>query len=265
MLASLGRTGFEEASIPVPSKSEFGMDTLTRPMKGWVGEDGENLQAFVASLGQGDTYVFNEITFYLQTWSCNDSTPEAIVTLNYKGLSEGGTPMPDVQTEISPASGSISKSYAGENNGQGRIYKTITLWRYQFTAPDLETVTSDQPVGTRDVYTTGVTMEFTYDAVQTVYRYVTQGKPSRPRYFTVDIPRVPTIKRSRITTADGSVYGNNAPGALTADLTPTVQNKVVGFTSKNVIGSPYYECVDIVRRELGENESDTEGSFGGET
>lgn len=260
MLAALGRTTFEDAFVPVPGKNEFGMDTLSRTMKGYVGD----LATFITGLRQGQTFDFAESLFYLQSWQPSNSTPESSVDLLYKGLVTGGTPIPDVQTEIVPASGSISASYPDENNGSGRHYKTIVLWRYQFTAPDLETVTSDEPVGTRPVYTTGVTMEFTYDAVQTVYRYVMVGKPSRPRYFQVDIPRVPTIKRSRITTADGSVYGNNAPAAF-ADLVPTVQNKVVGFTAKNVIGSPYYECIDVVRRELGENESDTEGSFGGET
>lgn len=266
MLASLGDTTFRDATIPAPSKSEFGMDTLTRHVEGFVGEDGENLQAFIESLNQGDTYDFGGVLFYLQTWSPDEGTPICTVTLNYKGLKPGGTPETDIQTEIAPASGSISANWSTENDELGRIYRNEPITLFQFGPPDPlpgvgDPVILDRVIIKRDIYATGATMEFTYDAVQTTYRYVTEGRPNAPRYFQVDIPRVPVIKKSRITISDGTVYGTNAPGAVLVDLTPLVLNRVVGFSSHHVIGSPYYECEDTVRRELGEGDSDTEGSF----
>ena len=269
MLATLGDTTFRDRHIPVPGKSEFGMDTLVRHVEGFVGEDGENLQAYIESLEQGQTFSFGNVLFYLQTWSTDDGTSLATVTLNYKGLKPGGTPEPDIQTEIAPASGSISADWSTENGGLGRIYRTEPVTILQYGPPDPipgeGEVITDRVIVKRDVYASGATREFTYDAIQTTYRYITEGRPAAPRYFTVDIPRIPVIKKSRITISDGSVYGTNAPGAALVDLEPSVLNRVVGFTSRHVIGSPYYECEDTVRRELGEGDSDSEGSFGGDT
>lgn len=259
-LATLGNCGFDDVFTPAKGKTEWGMDSLTRRMVGAR----SLLEAFLATLAQGQVYPPNATPgtgYFLQSWEPDDNSQVATVTLNYKGLEPGGTPEPIAKSEVSPAAGAISKNYTSENSGLGRLYKTVPLWKYQFIAPT--GITVDEVVSTRPVYTTGATMEFTYDAVQTVYRYISVGKPIAPRYYVVDIPRIPVVKKSRISTADGSIYGTNAPVALTTDLTPIVLNRVVGFSSEPVIGSPYYECQDVVRRELGEGDSDSEGSFGG--
>lgn len=237
----LGSGTFLDLFAPAKGKSEWGMDTLTRKMSGAR----SLLPAFIAGLAQGQLFQ----GYYLQTWEPDDDPNVATVTLNYKGLQTGGTPQPDPISEFSRAKGSISKSYATENDGKGRVYKQ-NVWR---SFLQLETgAQTEVENGQLPVYTTGCTMEFVYYAVQTTYRYIRQGKPDGPQYTSIDIGFSPSISERRYTTADGSVYGKNAPSALTADLQPVTIERVVGFTSKHVIGSPYYECEDIVRGELGE-------------
>lgn len=240
--ALLGSGTFQDLYAPAKGKSEWGMDTLTRKMEGAR----SLLPAFIASLAQGQLFQ----GYYLQTWEPDDSPNVATVTLNYKGLLTGGTPVPDVQTEITPAVGSCSRHYGTENGGLGRVYKKVVMWKYWFEAVGTGSgIVSDELVGYRDVYTTGATMEFTYDAVQSVYRYIKVGKPNAPQFSEVDIGYTPVLKKKRIITADGSLYGNNAP-AVFSDLVPIVINRLVGFVSKHVIGTPYYECEDVVRAEF---------------
>lgn len=252
-LSLLGRCGFEDSMIPVKGKSEWGMDTLTRKLKGHR----SLLPDYVAALKQGDRFQ----DYYLQTWEPDDETVIATLTMVYKGFQPGGTPEPVPQTEIMPAVGSISKSYALENSGLGRAYRRQGIYKIelgQYASPgEAGEIIADKPI-----FATGVTMEFTYDAIQTVWRYIRTGKPERPRFYAVEWPRVPTVKRARYTTSDGSVFGINAPASITADLSPQVLNRVISSVGVPVFGTPYYECQDVVRRELGEGDADTEGSFG---
>lgn len=253
-LITLGSGSFTDLYTPAKGKNEWGMDTLRRKVSGAR----SLLEAYLLSLAQGQVYQ----DYFLQSWEPDDSPDVASVTLLYKGLATGGTPTPDIQTEIAPATGSISKSYAGENGGRGRVYQVKPILKIELGVfvglGEENTILFD-----KDIYATGVTMEFTYDAVQTVYRYIKTGKPVAPTYFAVDIPRIPVIKRARYTTSDGTIYGINAPSAITIDLTPDILNRVVSFSANHVIGTPFYECQDVVRRELGEGDADTEGSFGG--
>lgn len=247
-LATLGRAGFEDSTIPVAGKSEWGMDTLMRRMTGYIG----NLEAYLATLSQGLTYNFLGTLFYLQSWQPDDSTPVATVQLNYKGL-RGGTPVPDVQREIVAAKGNISRDYTEENDGKGRPYRKEVLWRFQYVTPSGAEF-DDEQIGERDVYAAGATMEFTYKAVETRYRYVRVGEPSGPRYHTVGINYTQTIEDARITTSDGAVFGYDR--ALFFNLVPVQIQRDVGFTSHHVIGSPFWECEDSVRLELGLNYDD---------
>lgn len=255
MINYIGNAEFDDVFEPIKGKNEWGIDTLTRKVRGAR----PLAAAYLAGLTQGQRLSDSE-EYYLQSWEPDDNPIWAEITLNYKGLLYG-TPLPDIQNEITPAVGQISKNFATENFGKGRIYRKQPLWKLALL--DFAGETVDEVVATRDVYTTGASMEFTYDAIQTVYRYISEGRPTAPRFYTVDIPRIPTIKRARIVTADGAVYGRNAPGLLTADLEPIPFTRVVGFVSKNIFGTPFWECQDTVRRELGESESDTEGSFAG--
>lgn len=248
MLAQLGRTGFEDSMIPVPGKSEFGMDTLTRKLEGYVGEDGELLQDFIVSLNQGDTYTFRDVLFYLQTWSCDDSTPVATVTLNYKGLKPGGTPEPDIQTDTVSTVGRITRSYLDQNGGNGITLRYKILWKFSYFQPTLEEAQTDEQVAKRALYITSATLEFLYHAVETRYKYITEGRPSGPRYTEVVSDYVPVMEEARIVANDGMVYPKNDLPAF--NMTPVLHPRVVSWSSKNTIGSPYFECEDVVRLEL---------------
>lgn len=242
-IATLGRTGFEDSTIPVPGKSEFGMDTLTRKMVGVV----SGLEAYVASLNQGATYVFNGVVFYLQSWMSDDATPIASVTLSYKGLKTDGTPIPDIQTDIASAVGRITKSYLHANGGLGITLRNRVLWRYGITNP-VSGVVEDEIVATRPVYTVSATAEFLYHAVESRYRYIRTGRPSAPEYDAVESSYVPEVEEARITTSDGATYAKSDMSSL--DLLPEPHTRVVSWSNKNVIGSPYFECEEVVRLEL---------------
>lgn len=237
MLSSLGDTTFRDATIPVPGKSEFGMDTLTRKMEGFVGENGANLIGFIQGLNQGDTFLFGTVLFYLQTWQSDDATPIANVTLIYKGLKPGGTPEPDIQTQIVASSGGTSADYSAFNDGIGIPYR-----KEPFGDPASPTLIN--------IYTTSAVLEFTYDAAQSTYRYITTGKPSGPRYEHIDIEFTPTIKEGRMRVANGETYGFIGDVTLAAAKIPVPQERVIGFVSRHVIGSPFWECEDTVRVEL---------------
>lgn len=255
MILLIGDATFDDVCAPLKGKSEWGMDMLVRKVHGARSEAAE----FMADLEQGQDFE----GYYLQSWEPDSDDPVwATISLVYKGLLTAGTPVPLIETDIVPAAGSVSKSYVAENGGLGRVYRKQGLYQVDLGITAL-IGQSDLIVATRDIYTSGATMEFTYDAIETTYRYVREGRPDRPRYFQVAIPRIPVIKKSRFITADGAIYGTNAPIALTIDLSPDVLNRVVGFKARSVIGTPYYECEDTVRRELGEGDSDGSGSFGG--
>lgn len=241
-LALLGNCGFEEAAIPLKGKSEWGLDTLTRKMKG-----ARSLaKAFIATLAQGQAFE----GYNLQTWEADDDPQVAIITLNYKGLQTGGTPAPDVRRQVVSAAGQTSKDFSGENDGKGRIYKKVPIWAYHYAAPEPGTgAFADMVVGQRDVYTTGATMEFNYKAMEAEFRYVTIGDLAIPQHSTVETAFTPFPITARIVTSDGAKYGLERMASL--ELTPVTIDRVVAFESRHVIGTPFYECTDVVRRELG--------------
>lgn len=234
--ALLGDVTFRDRHVPAVGKSEFGMDTLTRIMEGHA----SLLVAFLASLHQGDTYLIGETIFYLQSWEPDNSTPVASVMLNYKGLRDGGTPVPDVQTDIVSAVGRITKSYLDENDGLGITLRNTKV--YALVNPEAETFFL------RPVYTVSASAEFEYKAVETRYRYIKEGQPSEPENTTVQSSFVPTVEKIRIQTSDGMTYGRER--ILSLDMVPVAHEKIVSWSCKNVIGSPYFECEEVVRKEL---------------
>lgn len=241
-IATLGRVGFEDMFTPAKGKSEWGMDTLTRKMCGAR----SGLETFIAGLTQGDIYQ----GYFLQTWDPNDDPDVAVVTLEYKGLITGGTPKPKITTNIVSAVGRASKSYLDQNAGLGIILRTIVLWKFQYAVPltigDLDTV-----VGKREVYTQSATLEYSYHAVESRYRYISIGNLGGPRYSFVTTTYTPSIEKAIYSTSDGMKYGrDNASVVAALGISPQLREKVVSSVSEPVIGSPYYECEDIVRLEL---------------
>lgn len=232
-VAIIGNGAFQDAFTPAKGKNEWGMDTLTRKMMGAR----TLLDAFLATLRQGAIYQ----GYYLQSWDPDENQNVATVTLIYKGLFNG-TPLPDPQTEIVQASGSSSVSFSSENGGKGRVYQKTVIFGTG--------TQSNVIVATQDVYATGASMDFTYDGVQTVWRYINVGKPAGPRYDRVDSTFQPTIKTARAITSDGTTFGINMPFEIGPALAPAPKDNVIGHVSRNVIGTPFYECADTVRREL---------------
>lgn len=243
MLTGLGRVGFEDVAIAAPGKSEFGMDTLTRRVQG----QSSLLLDYLISLHQGDTYSVGDNIFFLQSWQPDDATPIATVTLNYKGLVEGGTPRPDVQSGVVSAMGRMQRSYLGFNDGLGITLRNTAGWKYGVVNP-VSGIVQDEIVFTRPVYTVSATMEFTYHAVETQYRYVTEGRPSAPRYEEVESDYNPVMEEIRINTSDGATYGRGQLNAF--NMTPELHTRVVDWSNKEVIGSPFFEVEETVRLEL---------------
>jgi hypothetical protein len=239
-LAILGRATFEDLYEPAKGKSEWGMDTLTRKMSGAR----SLLDAFIATLAQGQIFE----GYYLQTWEPDDNPDIATVTLNYKGLLTNGTPVPDAQTEIVLSKGVRSADYSSENDGKGRLYATGVLGQFGTATPGPgEYGTMVQ--WTFQKFCTSAVMEFTYRTAQTRYRYISIGRSSAPRYSTVNFPFDPQIINRRIVTSDGSTFG--ADFEVRFGLTPVENEQVVSYSSRQVIGTPFFECEDTVRIELG--------------
>lgn len=238
-VAVLGNVAFQDICVPLKGKSEWGMDTLTRKMSG-----ARSLaEAFNATLFQGQYYNF----YFLQTWDWDENPNVATVTLNYKGLLTGGTPLPDAQTEVVSAVGTSSKTFTDENDGLGRFYRK-----------DLIASTGEEPpIGsfgtsvefTRSRYALSATMEFTYKTTETRYRYINVGEPYRAQYSATRGGETPYIERARITTSDGGVLPRT-PWETFFELTPVESTKLVSFSHKQVIGTPYWEAEDVLRKIL---------------
>lgn len=236
--AILGSGTFQDLYAPAKGKSEWGMDTLTRRVCGAR----SLLNAYIATLEQGDFYE----GYYLQTWEPDDGPVVAIVTLNYKGLITGGTPAPLIETEVVLAVGRTSNDYSNLNDGLGLMYRRDVYATAGETVPDNFGFSS---YFYRDRYTVSAGMEFTYKAPQTRYRYITVGRPTAARYDEIGFEHEFVIEDARISLSDGTVYyGTNRQ--TTFSLTPVEVTRVMSFTSRPVVGTPWWECEDIIRLEL---------------
>lgn len=239
-VSNLGSCTFLDSCVPLKGKSEWGMDTLQRKMSG-----ARSLaEAFNLTLGQGQAYQY----YYLQTWDWDDNPTVATVTLNYKGLLPGGTPAPDIQTEVVTSTGTTTKDYTAENDGVGRLYGTDFIWSMDSPAGPSDNGRSFK--GERKRYAMGATMQFTYKAIQAQIRYIAVGQPPGPIYSAVNIHFDPSFNNARIVTNDGSAFGIDR--MVFFELQPVqLPARVISFNSKNVIGSPYWEGEEILRLELG--------------
>ena len=251
MILYTGNAVFEDVYTPAKGKNEWGMDTLVRQMQGSV----EELPEFIDGLAQGDEFE----GYFLQSWEPDKDPIFPTVTLLYKGLFTGGTPPPDIERSFVTAVGRTSKDYSAEplapvhpeDAGLGRLYGKDTLWSMEAPAGPGDNGRSFK--GVRDRYALSAIMEFTYSAVEARYRYITRGGPVAARYRTVGVSYTLIIDDARITTSDGKVFGREREAFF--ELTPLPRQRVVSFTTKNVIGTPFWECEDIVRLELGNQDT----------
>jgi hypothetical protein len=216
-LQLIGDCNFGDIHTPVRSKDEWGVDVLTRRMQG----ASSLLAAFIATLTQGQTLQ----GFYLQTWDDDKHPIKPVVTLTYKGLFSG-IPAPIAVNDIVQQTGSVSANFSSENGGKG--------FQYGIDA-------SGAPL-----YAVGATREFAYFAPQTVWRYIRNGQPTGPSYSNIGFIAHPSIIKSRIVTSDGAPFGGNAPAGLVSALGLSAGLMTVGFRSVPIIGTPYFECQDIV-------------------
>jgi hypothetical protein len=123
------------------------------------------------------------------------------------------------------------------------------LWTLTNSIPSDSLDSGIVGTGVRTRYTTGATMQFTYRAAQTRYRYISTGSPSGPRYTGLAIdPPAPILDQVHIVLSDGFVYGRERIDDF--GLAPVARDRVVSFSSQHVIGSPFFECEDVVRRQL---------------
>lgn len=205
--------GFIDTHEPVPGKSEWGMDTLMRTMRGTQ----PNLATFVASLAQGTTYTFNGNTFYLQSWEPDGNPVFPSVTMNYKGLT-GGIPTPK-------ASG-------------GTVEQTLTL--------------SAQSVGiyttaTREIRYLTRQSSTLYIATTAP----TAGSHGLDVSFDVYSSFISSVIRATDSSGNDYVFaGATAPSALVSALTPVgTLDRIVPHSSP-VVGSPWHECEDTCVRLL---------------
>lgn len=207
---------FQDKYEPVPGKSEWGMDTLTRGMQGAQ----PNLKLFVAGLAQGQTFAFNFNTYYLQTWECDNNQVFPTVTMVYKGLFDG-IPAPFTTGRTCEQTSSQTTSSA------------ISITYFDFTT---------QGSVTKDVMGTRNTRYITREAN---WKYITIGRPSSPTYTTLDVSFTPQAIQSEITTDAGVTFASNAPSALATALAPAIGN-ITTTECTPVVGSPYFECTDNV-------------------
>lgn len=237
MILITGNAAFDDTCRPLKGKNEWGVDTLVRRVKG----DRALAPAYIAALAQGNTFVLAGSTYYLQTWDADEDAVWATITLNYKGLL-GEIPDPIVSNDIVRLSGTTSADYSTENGGRGRVYrKEVTYKPY----PQQNVIDAE-----KDIYATGASMDFTYETGETIYRYISNGQPDEAANDTLGFTPVARIIRARATTSDGTSYGLSMPIEIGPSLLPAEVTNVVGFSTQPIIGTPYFECQDIVRVEL---------------
>ncbi len=212
----VGDGTFQDLYQPVSGKSEWGMDTLTRTMTG----SQPNLQAYVQSLAQGQTFVFNFNTYYLQSWECDNDQVFPKVTLLYKGLF-GGIPNPFVSGRTIEGCSSLTTS------------SPVSISYFDFKS---------QGSVTKDVMGTRTSR---YIARESSYKYITTSRPSAPTYTTLDVAFSIQYIQSEITTDAGVTFATNAPAALATALAASAYTLTITQTVP-VFGTAFFENEDVV-------------------
>lgn len=213
-----GDTTFDDVMEPRPGKSDWGIDTLQRKMKGRQ----PLLAAFLATLVQGATYSYNGQLYYLQTWEPDDDNVFPTVSLNFKGLNSG-IPNPSASDETGIQTSSMGHTFSPA---------------YNTGIPDAN--------GNSSV--TSATIDIEFYSPQTTWRYIRNGRPTFATYNTIANGREPSILRAVITDSLNRRYAGNAPVGLVSALTIPVSNKIIGPHADPIYGTPYFECQDVVQR-----------------
>lgn len=211
-----GSTSFEDICVPTQGKSEYGIDTVTRKMKGAA----YLVTQFLASLQQGQAFNFRSVSatditqvfggggtgiVYLQTWQSDDDPVYPTVSLNYKGLLAGSPPKPQGTSELTLQSCTVSCA-----------------------SP------------------TNASRDITYYSPQTSWKYISNGRVTTQQNQEVT-GNSPEIFSSVIRNADGTVYFGNAPVGLVTALTPAVVfGKLMNLQCTPVWGTPFYEVDEVV-------------------
>lgn len=169
------------------------------------------LSAFLSGLAQGQVYN----SFYLQTWAADEDPVFPTVTLSYKGLLRR---IPDPISTDDTAMQSVSLSTSRDDpEGSGKVINWV-----------------------RDIQ---------FWASTTTWKYISNSRPTAPRYTAINGNRNPVIFRSSITGSNGKVYaGANAPADLITSLTPAATSIVQSSSAEQVYGTPWFECQDTVIR-----------------
>lgn len=129
----VGNGDFADAHEPVSGKSEWGMDTLQRTMRGKQ----TSLVAYMVTLAQGATLTWNSQTYRLQSWECDNNPVFPSVSLLYKGLFSG---IPDPFVSGTQIEQTFSISCSSPQNASRDI-------RYLTRSSEYKYIKSGRPTG----------------------------------------------------------------------------------------------------------------------
>jgi hypothetical protein len=136
------------------------------------------------------------------------------------------------------------------SDDKDQVYPTVTLnFKGLFSGIPTPFVSGQSIVQTGTISCTSpeeASRTFSYDTRQTTTRYISTSRPVLPTYTTPDIPMTPSIFKSEIRTASGTIYLGNVPAALMTALTPGAATSVTTMTCTPIIaGTPLFECEDV--------------------
>jgi len=245
----IGQTNFDDVCQPIYSKSEYGIDVITRKMRGAA----PNLLSFLNSLQQGQPMtqlgtidlgnVFGGFgrssglsSFALQTWTSDDDPVYPTVTLSYKGLLNGVLPKPIASNSESLQSTTITCAITTTDTVESGG-KTLTL-------------------------SGNATRSIQYIANQTEWKYVSNQRVDGGTQTEITgrspIVLYSVIRDENASDADGNKFplvftGQNAPGIYVVALTPAEIIQQTAFECQIVPGTPYFEISESQTRMYASN------------
>lgn len=199
---------------PRPEKNEWGVDVLTREVRGCVPAYLE----FETTLEQGAAFEFNGKTFYLQTWQQIGDPVFPGLRLTYKGLING-IPTASETRSATMQSATISAEVTSSTSTYGDIYAASKDVQYISPSSTWRYITTTQP--------TGAAYSDAFGSVTVLKSVITVNsiKDEQERTFTMS---------------------NTAPAAVVTALTKSALPIAVSHTSNPIYGTPYWECEDVV-------------------